>query len=96
MLGAQPARRSAGAYYCACCNVHCSDDRTAQQHLAGLSHRQKSGELAAERQRFKEDASVTAADVMALVERKRVEFGTVPWSELRVQPNENFDTNSGG
>ncbi|ESL08522.1 hypothetical protein TRSC58_03774 [Trypanosoma rangeli SC58] len=80
----QSGGRSAGAFYCPFCNVYCSDSRTAELHRSSLKHKKKSGELEAERQRYKDDASVTAEDVMALVERKRVELGAVPWSQLRV------------
>ncbi|RHW69468.1 Zinc-finger of C2H2 type/Zinc-finger double-stranded RNA-binding [Trypanosoma brucei equiperdum] len=94
MLQAQGSGRTTGAYYCPCCNIYCSDSRTAQQHLAGLSHKKKSGELAADRKRYKDDACLTPADVMALVERKRLELGAFPWSQLRVQEQEKMDVNT--
>ncbi|RNC50091.1 hypothetical protein TcCL_ESM12885, partial [Trypanosoma cruzi] len=80
--------RSAGAFYCPSCNVYCSDSRTAALHRSSLKHKKKSGELEMERQLYKEDASVTVEDVMALVERKRVELGVVPWSQLRFTEEE--------
>ncbi|KEG15179.1 Tcc44h21-2.6 [Trypanosoma grayi] len=88
MFQAQTSARAGGAFYCASCNLYCSDSRSAEMHRASLKHKKKSGELEIERRLYGDDASVTVKDVMALVERKRVELGVVPWSELRFQEAE--------
>ncbi|ORC92668.1 uncharacterized protein TM35_000034210 [Trypanosoma theileri] len=88
MFNAHAGGRPVGAFYCAVCDVHCGDAHAAERHRASLRHKKNSGEFEAERRAYKDDASVTAEDVMALVERKRLELGVIPWSQLRFNDEE--------
>ncbi|KAH9589463.1 zinc finger protein [Trypanosoma melophagium] len=89
MFNTHAGGRPVGAFYCPVCDVNCSDAHAAERHRASLRHKKKSGEFEAERRTYKDDASVTAEDIMALVERKRVELGVIPWSQLRVNDEKN-------
>lgn len=75
---------SISGFYCKVCNIEFSNSFAMAAHQASLKHKKKTGELAEEMRVYKKDADVTAADVMALVERKAAELELRRWSELRI------------
>ena len=73
------------SYFCSVCHIVVHDRASIAAHKASKRHKERAGEAEVERQLYKADQEVTVADLVAVVERKRVERGVVPLSDLRVK-----------
>lgn len=78
-----------GAYHCGLCDAYFWDSAAVAAHKASRRHRENTGELARDKMMYKPDAEVTVADIQLLIEKKRLEKGVVPLSQMRPQPTSN-------